>query len=58
MPALRGLVCLVVAVAAAGAAEFQFGLAAVRITPTAETGGVREVLDEPRAKAALSGTPP
>jgi neutral ceramidase len=36
-----------------GGAEFQFGRAAVRITPTAETGGVKQVLDDLYAKAVV-----
>ncbi len=47
------LVIFVLTAALGCAADFQFGRAAVRITPTAETGGIKQVLDDIFAKAVV-----
>lgn len=47
------LIFFVLAGSSLRAAEFQFGRAAVVITPTAETGGVKQVLDDLHAKAVV-----
>jgi neutral ceramidase len=46
------MVCLLAAISC-GAAEFRFGRAEVSITPTKETGGVKKLLDDLRAKAVV-----
>ncbi|MBK9168589.1 MAG: hypothetical protein IPM24_14120 [Bryobacterales bacterium] len=48
----RALLLLLLA-ATLAQADFRFGRAAIPITPTAETGGVKEVLDELHAKAVV-----
>ncbi|HET8547548.1 MAG TPA: hypothetical protein VFL57_06085 [Bryobacteraceae bacterium] len=50
---MRLSACLLMLTAAACAAGLQFGGAAVAITPSAATGGVKEVLDDIYAKAAV-----
>jgi len=53
MRTCRGVLCFLLAVSAPAGAELRFGRAAVKITPTAETGGVRQVLDDLYVKAAV-----
>ncbi len=49
----RLLICSALLALAAPAAELRFGRAAVPITPTEETGGVKPVLDPLQAKAVV-----
>jgi neutral ceramidase len=49
----RMILALLVMVPALGGTEFRFGRAAVRITPTETTGGVKKVLDDLYVKAVV-----